>query len=154
MAPNKYKWHLIILPEDDATRQIANGLSDSRDELENAVQVLKECRGWQHTLDDLADQNLQDYPERRVLLVIDFDKAEGRLDYIKKNELVQEFHDRVFVIGSKFEAEDLKRALGLKFNKLGEKLGKECSAWDTPLLADCKSEICRLKSDMEANLEG
>jgi hypothetical protein len=45
MSLNKHKPHLIVLPEDDANRQIANGFINSSNVNQRAIQVLPPVGG-------------------------------------------------------------------------------------------------------------
>jgi hypothetical protein len=66
MSPNAYQDHVIILPEDDADRQIANGFRSSY-HLGNAnrkVWVVNEAGGWLKAKDLLEQTyvpHLQNY---------------------------------------------------------------------------------------------
>lgn len=46
MSINKYKAHLLVLPEDDANRQMANGFILDPNLNERVIQVLPPVGGW------------------------------------------------------------------------------------------------------------
>jgi hypothetical protein len=46
MSVNKYEDHVLVLPEDDANRQIANGFILNSNVKERAIQVLPIADGW------------------------------------------------------------------------------------------------------------
>ncbi|MEL6815565.1 MAG: hypothetical protein AAFP03_12215, partial [Cyanobacteria bacterium J06598_3] len=50
MSVNKYQECLLVLPEDDANRQLANGFSNNIGINENVIQVLPEAGGWKKVL--------------------------------------------------------------------------------------------------------
>ena len=148
--PNKHKWHILVLPEDDATKQLGNGLARAFPAVENRVQVLREARGWEHAMDMIPSLDLKKYVQRRVLLIIDFDKDGNRLNFIKSKPFVVPFSDRIYVIGCFDEAERLKNLVGENnLERVGERLGTDCNYWSSPLLANCKSDACRLKNEIQ-----
>ena len=53
MSVNRYKPHLLILPEDGANRQIANGFILHPSIAARHVQVLGEAGGWCSVIDKL-----------------------------------------------------------------------------------------------------
>jgi hypothetical protein len=50
MSVNKYTPHILVLPEDDANRQLANGFL-LHPSLSTQIQVLEEVGGWSKVLD-------------------------------------------------------------------------------------------------------
>lgn len=48
---NKYKPHVLVLPEDDANRQIANGFLLNSNLNRNAIQILPIAGGWLKVVD-------------------------------------------------------------------------------------------------------
>ena len=61
MSINAYKPHLLVLPEDDANREMANGfLLDSRVLMCN-MQVLPPAGGWKKALDSLQNKHAQGF---------------------------------------------------------------------------------------------
>ena len=51
MSVNKYLPHVLVLPEDDANRQLANGFLLDRALMTRSIQVLAEAGGWTAVLD-------------------------------------------------------------------------------------------------------
>ena len=87
MSVNRYKPHILVLPEDDANRQIAAGFILDPNLNAWAIQVLPPVGGWKKVVDDFREVYapvMKGYPERRIVLLIDFDqKYEKRLSCVK-----------------------------------------------------------------------
>jgi hypothetical protein len=74
---NKHKPHVIVLPEDDANRQIANGFLLDPSIKPRNIQVLNPAGGWGKVLDSFLEDHvagLRKWPERHLVLLIDFDE--------------------------------------------------------------------------------
>jgi hypothetical protein len=144
MSVNKYQPHVLILPEDDANRQIANGFILNSNINEPAIQVLPIANGWEKVVAEMRKLS-----KRTIVLLIDFDEQEDRLNYVM-SQIPEDLHDRVFVLGVLSEPEDLKRNTGTgKLEKIGETLAKDCAEdtnelWGDPLLRHNKAELDRL----------
>ena len=81
MSVNKYKKNLLVLPEDDANRQIALGFILNPDLNERAVQILPPSGGWSKAVESFEQNHaakMRSYPKRAMLLLIDFDNDENR----------------------------------------------------------------------------
>jgi hypothetical protein len=87
MSVNKYQPHILVLPEDDANRQLANGFVLDLDQaLLNRIRVLEEAGGWTGVLERFISDHVADmerFTERFMVLLIDFDGSEGRLQDAK-----------------------------------------------------------------------
>lgn len=155
MSPNRYQPHIFVLPEDDANRQIANGFVLHPKLSGRAIQILPPAGGWRKAVNKLLDvyiPKMQKFPEERLILLVDFDRSEERLGYIKK-QVPRELHDRVFALGVLSEPEDLRTALGTSFEGLGELIAGNCyddttEVWGHDLLKHNKPEIDRLTSSV------
>lgn len=148
---NRYKPHLLVLPEDDANRQIANGfLLDSKLN-SRAIQVLPEAGGWEDVVEKFKSDyasTMRQYSHRRIALLIDFDQDENRLDYVKQN-IPSDLEDRVFVLGVLSEPERLRSDIKKNFEEIGETLANDCSddtneLWGHELLKHNKTELSRM----------
>jgi 5S rRNA maturation endonuclease (ribonuclease M5) len=149
MSSNKHKPHLIVLPEDDANERIVNGFLvrlDSR-----AIQVLGVAGGWRKVVEEFMNSQvskLQQYPERRILLLLDFDEDEKRLENVRQyipNDLV----DRVFILGVFSEPENLKSDIRKGFEEIGKTLADDClndtnNLWGHELLKHNRTELDRM----------
>ncbi len=109
MSTNKYKRHILVLPEDDANRQIANGFLLDPNLDVRAIQILPPSGGWKKVLNSFMDNHLskmRQYTLRMCLFLIDFDQSKNRLGNVQ-NEIPDDLIGRVFVLGSQSEPESL-----------------------------------------------
>lgn len=152
MSVNKYQPHVLVLPEDDANRQIANGFILNSNVNEPAIQVLPIADGWEKVVDNFKENHISEmrkFSKRMIVLLIDFDRKEERLSYVK-SQIPEDLKYRVFVLGVLSEPEDLKRSIGTgKLEKIGETLAKDCSdntdqLWGHALLKHNKTELERM----------
>lgn len=126
MSVNWYLPHLLIVPEDDANRQLANGF-----ELEvgkRQIQVLPPAGGWIEVLNKVnADHRdrLINFPLGLIAVLIDFDRAPTRRDEAR-NRLAPEIRDKVFILGAVSEPEDLRRAGLGSYEAIGVALARDC----------------------------
>lgn len=152
MSINKYQSHILVLPEDDANRQIANGFILHPNLSGRAIQVLPPAGGWMNVLNDFKDVHaleMQKYPYRMIVLLIDFDNQQNdRLSYVK-NQIPQDLTDRVFVLGVLSEPENLRKTIQRTFENIGENLSQDCSddmneLWRHDLLKHNQPELERM----------
>lgn len=99
MSANKFKPHVHVLPEDDANRQIAVGFHNhlSLRQPRN-LEVLPPASGWARARDKLRDVHVPEmrkYPERNLVLLIDFDANAGRRAHMMA-VVPPDLQDRVF----------------------------------------------------------
>lgn len=155
MSINRYKPHVLVIPEEDANRQIANGFRLDDDLFMPAIQVLEEAGGWLETLQCFLTDHvsgLDKYPNRVVVLLIDFDGDEQRLPSTKE-KVPERLRDRVFVLGVKTEPENLRRALG-SYETIGRALARDCregtnETWSHELLRCNADELARLRERVQ-----
>jgi len=86
MSVNRYLPHVLVLPEDRANSQLANGFLLDEALMTRRIQVLEEAGGWTEVLDRFTLDHIggmDAYPERVMVLLIDFDGQEDRLDRAK-----------------------------------------------------------------------
>ena len=154
MAVNRERPHLMVLPEDDATRSLAVGFVDVTS---GQMQVLNPARGWPHVLQEFTDSEvniLRKYKERHLVLLIDFDNDfPTRMPWFK-SKIPLDIADRVYVLGAFGEAEDLKKQTGKKLGPLGQMLAKECEEgtvelWMHGQLQHNQDEVQRLKENVK-----
>ena len=153
MSANLYKPHLQVLLEDDANRQIALGFINHHAINSRQMPLDRVCGGWREALKRFREEEvplLRKYPERRVLIVIDFDgqrdRFEEALSHIPEDRDVRE---RVYVLGCLDEPERLAVAHGCGKERIGELLAEDCAHdrqdfWNHPMLAHNAGERRRL----------
>ena len=152
MSVNVYKQHVLVLPEDDANRQLANGfLLEPRLNL-RPIQILPIVGGWAKLRDELVSTHLSHlhrYPDAHLVLLIDFDeKVEERLRIFKESIPVP-VCDRVYLLGTLDEPEPLRKDQGITLEKIGAQLAKECAheemdLWTHKMLVHNRPELERL----------
>ncbi|MEH2334866.1 hypothetical protein [Nostoc sp.] len=155
MSSNKHRPHILVLPEDDANRQIANGFILDLNLNSRVIQILPEARGWKDVVDKFTNDyvsTMRQYPYRMIALLIDFDEQEDRLSYVK-DQIPDDLENRVFVLGVLSEPERLRKDINKDFEKIGEALAKDCSdntneLWGHELLKHNKTELDRMISSV------
>ena len=153
MSVNREKPHVFVLPEDDANRQLANGFVLELDPVPlRNIQVLPEVGGWKQVIERFKADHLagmERYPLRFIVLLIDFDGQEGRLEQAKA-AVPGSLADRVFILGTLTEPEALKKAKLGPYEDIGSALAKNCrdetdTLWEHDLLKHNASELERLR---------
>jgi hypothetical protein len=153
VSVNREKPHVLVLPEDDANRQLANGfLLELDPALSRNIQVLPEAGGWGKVLDEFeTDQivGMEHYPHRFIIMLIDFDGQENRLQQAKA-KIPEWLVERVFILGTSSEPEDLKRSGLGSYESIGSAMAKDCRddtdhIWQHDLLQHNKTELDRLR---------
>lgn len=157
MSVNNHKPHVIVLPEDDANRQIANGfLLDPSIKLRN-IQVLNPAGGWGKVLDRFLDDHvaeLRKWPQRHLVLLIDFDGVVDSRTEQFASQFPEDVRDRVFLLGTQGEPEPLRKQYGDSLESIGKALATECyrdetKLWNHPLLAHNAAERMRLNAKVK-----
>ena len=152
MACNKYHAHLQVLPEDDPNRQMANGFLLHPALQQTAIQVLPVAGGWRKALAALKDVHtraIEQYPARRMLLVIDFDDDFAARLQDFRAQVPSALSDRVFLLGTWSEPENLKTSLRKSYEAIGLELANDCAEdktdlWDHELLQHNRHELQRM----------
>lgn len=149
---NKYKPHVLVLPEDDANRQIANGFILNVNIKGPVIQILPIADGWMKLIAKFEQEHinaLRDYPDRQLVLLIDFDNHLDRLTWIQA-KIPPDIENRVFVLGVLSEPETLKASLNHQgFEAIGASLSQDCVnnsevVWGHALLKHNRTELIRL----------
>jgi hypothetical protein len=154
MSVNRHSPHVYVLPEDDANRQVANGFLLDPSLADYRIRVLEEAGGWRETLDRFCSiyaAEMDRYPQRFMVLVIDFDGSEDRLS-LAKGRIPHHLIDRVFVLGALNEPEDLRRELG-SYETIGLAMARDCREgtdliWANQQLRHNAAEITRLRAQV------
>jgi hypothetical protein len=143
---------VIVLPEDDANRQIANGfLLDPSIKLRN-IQVLQPAGGWGKVLDSFLNDHiaeLRKWPQRHLVLLIDFDDHVEERTQQFVHQFPEDVRDRVFLLGAKGEPEPLRKQCRDSLENIGKELAGECyrdetNLWNHQLLSHNAAERVRL----------
>jgi hypothetical protein len=149
---NNHQPHVLVLPEDEANRQLANEFKLNLDQsVHTRIHVDREAGGWIKALDRFESEHvvrMHRYPNRFMVLVIDFDGSERRRNDVT-SRIPEELRDRVFVLGALREPEDLKPVLG-SYERIGSALAKDCreetdTTWNHELLRHNAGELARLR---------
>jgi hypothetical protein len=151
MSRNKHKPYILVLPEDDANRQIANGFIHHLNINENAIQIMPTAGGWTKVINQFTDNyvsNMRSFKERRMVLLIDFDKDENRLSRVT-SRIPDDLKERVFVLGVLSDPEELKRTIKKTSEEIGGSLAEDCPGnknklWEHDLLRHNESELERI----------
>jgi hypothetical protein len=154
VSVNKFRPHVVVIPEDRADSELANGFQQHYAVNFRAIDIKPEAGGWQHVLDKFESdfvQYLRNYREGHVVMLIDFDeKGEARRSKCEQR-IPDDLKSRVFVIGTSDTPEDLKKELNLTFEQIGEALAQDCSRedlgrWGHPHLVHNRAELQRMAS--------
>jgi hypothetical protein len=143
----------MVLPEDDANRQLANGFLLGLDwSVLRKIQVLEEVGGWNEVLDRFESDHIAEmdrFTNRFLVLLIDFDGNAERLNDAT-NRIPVRLTERVFILGAWSEPEDLKAAGLGSYEQIGSAMAQDCheetdTTWNHDLLRHNASELARLR---------
>lgn len=152
MSVNRHLPHIVVLPEDDANRQLVNGFLLDPFLAIHKIRVLPEAGGWTNVLSDFVSEhvaNMDAYSQESMILLIDFDGQEQRLAYAK-TKIPERLADRVFVLGVLTQPEALRRDLGRHYEQIGCDMAQGCrenegGIWQHALLQHNEGELVRLR---------
>jgi hypothetical protein len=150
---NKYVPHVIVIPEDRADEQLANGFVDHDQVKAPRIVVARPAGGWREVIKVYKEEYipyLRGYKCAHVVMLIDFDN-----DYAARRpeielEIPADLKDRTFVVGPADEPETLKAALvNGPFEDIGGALADECYKntnikWSHAHLVHNNPELARL----------
>lgn len=160
MSVNRELPHVLVLPEDDANRQIANGFQLALDwQHERRLQVLAPAGGWNRVFDAFESDHIREMERnsnRFMVLLIDFDGDAGRLQR-SKGRIPPHLAERVLVLGAWTEPEKLKNAGLGTYEEIGAKLANDCrdesnTIWSHELLRHNAGELNRLSAQVRSIL--
>lgn len=152
MSANKHLPHVLVLPEDDADRQLANGFRLELDSnRQRQMQIDPVAGGWLAVLELFVSgyiPAMTRYPNRFIVLLVDFDRKDDRLDYAK-TKIPDHLKDRVFILGVWSKPEDLR----VQLEEIGSGLARDCrdetdTTWGHELLRHNASELARLREQV------
>ena len=115
------------------------------------IQVLPEVGGWTQVLEHFESDHVFEmdrYPERFMVLLIDFDRRRDRLDDARAR-MPMHLTERVFILGVLSNPEALRTDLG-SYETIGLKMAQDCregteGIWGHDLLRHNASELDRLR---------
>jgi hypothetical protein len=157
---NKELPHVLVIPEDDANRQIAKGFQLNLDSsVLRRMLVVSPAGGWNKVLDTFQSVHVAEmdrYGHRRVVLLIDFDGQPGRLAHAK-SRIPARLTDRVFVLGALHDPESLRRAGLGPLEEVGRRMSADCrntsyTTWNHPELRHNAGELTRMEQHVRAIL--
>ncbi|MBN3727264.1 hypothetical protein [Burkholderia sp. Ac-20379] len=157
MAVNKYKPHVWVVPEDDANRELANGFVLQYSVNDECIDIRPPSGGWPKVLNEFTETHiahLRNLPHRHLVLLIDFDgNFQNRLQYFK-SQFPVDIADRVYVLGTLIEPEDLRVDLGQSLEEIGEQLADACAnnvdgLWTHGMVLHNASERARLMASVK-----
>ena len=156
MAVNNYDRHLLIIPEDDAYRDIANGFVGHFAVADKKIRVEKPAGGWlklRQSFTQDHEKGLRQYPKRHVLMLLDLDGSPNRAQEFT-NAISKDIRERVFLLCCRNEAENVKKELGYgHFEPIGQQMAQSCydnardapeSPWTCGQLRQNEGELRRL----------
>ncbi len=154
---NKYLPHLLVIPEDDEDRQIADGFANHFKVDQTRIKVENVAGGWRNVLKRFQDeiiQYLRQYTKGHALLLIDFDGEFDDRIVMCQQTIPQDVKARVFVVGALFEPKDLKSDLKLHCEAIGEALANDCDSgtlthWNHAQLQHNDDERLRLMQSVK-----
>lgn len=155
MSVNRYRPYLIILPEDRATEEIANGFIEVSKVNGATIRIERPARGWPNVVTRFTKEivsEMNQYSDAMIVLLIDFDDNEKRLSFVEK-DIPENLRNRVFIIGIWSDPEALRRNTKKSFETIGETLANNCAdnthdLWGHELLRHNTSELERMRNSM------
>jgi hypothetical protein len=152
MSVNRFQPHVLVLPEDRANEQLANGFLLDRFLRPRSIDVLDVAGGWLKVLETFKSVHVRgmgNWRNRFMVLLIDFDGHPERLGEAK-GAIPANLNDGVFVLGVWTEPEKLRASLG-PYETIGMALAKDCregtdTTWGHALLQHNASELDRLRA--------
>jgi len=155
VSVNNYIPHLLVLPADDANRQILVGFRKHVAVDSRQMPVERVANGWRRVVETLLSEHIgpmRRFPHRHLLLVIDFDQHPERREEILER-VPDDLRERVYVVGSLDEPERLISSMRTNAEKLGSDLAEDCARgtdehWRHNMLAHNDAELNRLRTNV------
>ena len=152
MSANRYKPHVLLIPEDEADRELAFGFSYHPALAQRILDIRPPAGGWSHVIHVFESEyvsHLRKHRGAHVVLLIDFDeKGENRRSTCEAR-IPDDLKPRTFLIGTSDAPEDLKRELNLTLEQIGTALADDCGRddlgrWTHPHLVHNVAELRRM----------
>jgi hypothetical protein len=152
MMVNRYLPHVFVLPEDDANHQLAIGFLLDPSLSPRQIQVLPAVGGWTQVFERLRSDHVVDmdrHLNRFMVLLIDCDGDEQRPQNARAR-IPQHLTERVFILGTLSNPEDLRRAGLGSYETIGLAMARDCredtaTIWGHDLLRHNAHELERLR---------
>ena len=152
MSVNKYLPHVLVLPEDDANRQLVNGFILDRTLSTRKIQVLEVAGGWNEVVTRFLNDHvarMEIWADRFMVLLIDFDGETERLQRVRAR-IPGHLTERVFILGTLTEPEALRQCRLGSYEEIGLAMARDCrdgtnTIWGHDLLRHNESELVRLR---------
>jgi hypothetical protein len=150
---NKYVPHAIIIPEDRADEEIANGFAEHAHVKAPRVSVAPPAGGWWEVVKVYTVEYipyLRKYSGAHVIMLLDFDGQYFQRHSQVRASIPQDVSGRTFVVGTSTTPEALRQALGIGgFEAIGEALADDCAQntmtyWGHVQLSHNSPELARL----------
>ena len=129
MSANKYLPHILILPEDDANRQLAVEFTVNINNINHRqIDIAPVARGWGHVCSIFVSDHIdamRNNKNRFMVLLVDFDGDRNRAQEVQK-KIPADLADRVFILGTLTEPEDLKRQVPGSYDAIGKAMADDC----------------------------
>lgn len=158
MSVNRGRPHLMVLPEDDANRELANGFHLGCGAIRQ-FQVLPPAGGWTKAVDSLHAVHVRELrrnPLRSLVLLIDFDRDSSRRGLVRER-IPRDLAERVFLLGTFHHPERLRQSLAMSLEAIGSRAARDCrdgadGIWAHEELVHNREELVRLRERVSALL--
>jgi len=155
VSANNRRPHLLVLPEDDKNRQILVGFRNHDAVNSKQMPVERIANGWRRAVETFLQDHvgqMRRFPDRHLLIVIDFDQQPQRRQEIF-DQVPGDLRDRVYIIGSLDNPERLIASKRTNAEKLGRALAEDCTRgtdehWCHNMLAHNHAELIRLRTNV------
>src|ERR1022692_1406536 len=129
MSASQYQPHVLVLPEDDANRDMVIGFRldpwlDFRQ-----IQVEDVAGGWHEVLTLFRSEHLRKMRAIRfrfMVLLFDFDGYPEERMEMAKGQIPDDLKERVFILGALTEPEKLKANIGKSYEAIGKAAAQDC----------------------------
>ncbi len=157
---NKYQFALLVVPEDQANKDLVIGARDSQpNTIQNKIRIEPVPGGrdevWTATIHDYLPR-LERYERWHLVLVIDHDADVPKIQQHFDELIPQSLKSRVWVLGCRSEPESCRSRLGRPgpLRELGSELFNSCMTqlsplWDHNELNHNKAQLESLRKTLQ-----
>ena len=155
MSANRYQAHVLVLPEDDANRDLVIGFRSDASVEFRRIQVEDVAGGWRRVLELFQSDYLDGMRAnalRCMVLLFDFEVYPEEWVDLAKAHIPDDVKERVFILGALTTPEELKARLG-SYETIGKAAAKDCrdgtdTTWGHALLKHNANELDRLRQQV------